>query len=127
MQRADVDRELEQNNAERRNVTLGLWSISSRDLISSSAALYGQTVLWAAAIHRDIPATDSLVWTSNQCGPDDACLFFGGRVHENDFTAVRSRDGAGDKSFREGRQGRRPAAGHRPGDLSVPHLLGDGV
>ena len=99
MQRADVDRELEQNNAERRNVTLGLWSISSRDLISSIAALYGRTVLSAAAIHREIPATDGLVWTSNQCDPDDACLFFGDRVHESDFPAVWSRDGAGDKSF----------------------------
>ena len=84
---------------ELRNVTLGHWSISRRDLISSSPALYGQTVLWAAAIHRDIPAADGLVWTSNQCDPDDACLFFGDRVHESDFTAVRSRDGASDKSF----------------------------
>ena len=84
---------------ELRNVTLGRWSISRRDLISSGPALYGQTVLWAAAIHRDIPDADGLVWTSNQCDPDDACLFFGDRVHESDFTAVRSRDGAGDKSF----------------------------
>ncbi|MDE0456171.1 MAG: hypothetical protein OXI15_02655 [Chromatiales bacterium] len=53
----------------------------------------------AAAIHRDIPATDGLVWTSNQCDPDDACLFFGDRVHESDFPVVRSRDGASDKSF----------------------------
>ena len=39
------------------------------------------------------------MWTSNQCGSDDACLFFGDRVHESDFMAVRSRDGASDKSF----------------------------
>ena len=84
---------------ELRNVTLGRGSISRRDLISSSPALYGQTVLWAAAIHRDIPNAAGLVWTSNQCDPDDACLFLGGRVHESDFTAVRSRDGASDKSF----------------------------
>ena len=61
--------------------------------------MYGQTVSWAAAIHRDIPNADGLVWTSNQCDPDDACLFFGDRVRESDFTAVRSRDGASDKSF----------------------------
>ena len=84
---------------ELRNVPLGNWGISRRDLISSSPALYGQTVLWAAAIHRDIPDADGLVWTSNQCDPDDACLFFGDRVHESDFTAVRSRDGESDKSF----------------------------
>ena len=84
---------------ELRNVTLGHWGISRRDLISTGPALYGQTVLWAAAVHRDIPAADGLVWTSNQCDPDDACLFFGDRVDESDFTAVRSRDGASDKSF----------------------------
>ena len=84
---------------ELRNVTLGNWSISRRDLISSGPALYGQTVLWAAAIHRDIPNADGLVRTSNQCDPDDACLFFGDRVRESDLTAVRSRDGASDKSF----------------------------
>ena len=84
---------------ELRNVTLGKWGISRRELITSSPALYGQTVLWAAAIHRDIPDADGLVWTSNQCDPDDACLFFGNRVYESDFAAVRSRDGGTDKSF----------------------------
>ena len=94
---------------ELRTVTLGRWGISRNDLISSRAALYGQTVLWAAAVHRDIPDADGLVWTSNQCDPDDACLFFGDRVHERDFTVSRSRDGIIDKSFlkdvrEEGRQ-----------------------
>ena len=84
---------------ELRNVTLGKWGISRRDLISSSPAVYGQTVLWAEAVHHDIPDADGLVWTSNQCDPDDACLFFGDRVRESDFTAVRSRDGATVKSF----------------------------
>ena len=84
---------------ELRNVTLANWSISRWDLISSGPALYDQTVLWAAAVHRDIPNADGLIWTSNQCDPDDACLFFGDRVHESDFTAVRSRDGASDESF----------------------------
>ena len=40
---------------ELRAVPLGKWGISRRDLISSSPALYGQTVLWAAAIHGDLP------------------------------------------------------------------------
>ena len=84
---------------ELRNVTLGNWSISGRELITSSPALYGQTVLWAKAIHEDIPDADGLVWTSNQCDPDDVCLFFGDPVAESDFTAVLSRDGATDKSF----------------------------
>ncbi|MCY3876438.1 MAG: hypothetical protein OXF88_19380, partial [Rhodobacteraceae bacterium] len=74
---------------------------SRKELITSSPALYGQTVLWAKSIHRDIPDADGLVWTSNQCDPDDVCLFFGDRVVESDFTAVHSRDGATDKSFLE--------------------------
>ena len=82
-----------------RNPTLGKWGISRRDLISSSPALYGETVAWAKAIHRDFPDADGLVWTSNQCDPDDASLFFGDRVSENDFTVVGSRDGMSDKSF----------------------------
>ena len=84
---------------ELRNVTLGNWGISRRDLITSSPALYGQTVLWAKAIHRDIPNAEGLVWTSNQCDPDDACLFFGDRVVESDFTAILSRDGRTDELF----------------------------
>ena len=84
---------------ELRNVTLGNREVSRRGLISSSPALYGETVLWAAAIHRDIPGADGLVWTSNQCDPDDVCLFFGDRVDERDFEAVLSRDGGTDRSF----------------------------
>ncbi len=84
---------------ELRNVTLGKWRISRGDLISSGPAHYGETVLWAEAIHRDLPDADGLVWTSNQCDPDDVCLFFGDRVGEHDFAAVRSRDGAHDLSF----------------------------
>ncbi len=84
---------------ELRNVTLGKWGISRGDLIASGPATYGETVLWAAAIHRDTPDAHGLVWTSNQCDPDNACLFFGDRVDESDFTIVRSRDGATDKSL----------------------------
>ncbi len=84
---------------ELRSVTLNKWGISRSDLISSSPVLYGQTVLWATAIHRDIASADGLVWTSNQCDPDDACLFFGDRVRESDFTVVWSRDGVNDRSF----------------------------
>ena len=84
---------------ELRNVTLGRWGISRTDLITSSPTLYDQTVLWAEAVHRDIADAHGLVWTSNQCDPDDAYLFFGDRVKENDFTLHRSRDGESNPSF----------------------------
>ena len=83
------------------NVTLGRWGIWRRDLITSGPASYGQTVLRAAAVHRDIPDADGLVWSSSQCDPDDACLFCGDRVNEHDFTAVLTRDGSVDSSFVE--------------------------
>ena len=81
------------------NVSLGNWGISRWELITSSPAPYGRTVLWAMAIHGDIPDASGLVWTSNQCDPDDVCLFFADRVVEGDFTAFLSRDGATDKSL----------------------------
>lgn len=84
---------------ELRNVPLNRWGISRRDLISSSPDSFDRTVLWAEAIHRDIPEADGLVWTSNQCDPDDAFLFFGDRVHKSDFKPVQSRNGGNDISF----------------------------
>ena len=94
---------------ELRNVTLGKWGISRRDLIASSPKLYAETVLWAAAIHNDFPTAEGLIWTSNQCDPDDAYLFFGDRVGEADFSLVASRDGATDKSLQRDvrKEGRR--------------------
>ena len=84
---------------ELRNVPLNNWGISRTELISASPNLCDQTVFWAAAIHRDMCDAEGLVWTSNQCDPDDACLFFGDRVHESDFTAIRSRNGVSDESL----------------------------
>ena len=84
---------------ELRDVTLGNSGISRRELISSSSALYHQTVKWAHAIHRDVSDAEGLVWTSNQCDPDNADLSFGDRVDESDFAAMHLRDGALDKSF----------------------------
>lgn len=70
-----------------------------RELITSTPALYDQTVLWAVAIRGDIPDADGLVWTSNQCDLDDAYLFFGDRVYESGITVACSRNGDTDKSF----------------------------
>ena len=81
------------------NVPLNNWGISRTELISAGPNLYDQTVLWAAAIYRYVRDADGLVWTSNQSDPDDACLFFGYRVRESDFTAIRSRNGGSHESF----------------------------
>ena len=57
---------------------------------------YVQTAAWAAALHAQNTGIDGLVWTSNQCDPDSAFLFFGGRVVNTDFTVAATRDGASD-------------------------------
>lgn len=76
-----------------RSASLGAWGISRRELIESNAKLYHQTVLWAQEIHRSFPAADGIVWTSRQCDPDDAYLFFGDRVQTTDFAQIGSRPG----------------------------------
>lgn len=82
-----------------RHPVLGKWGISREEPISSGPALYHSTAAWARAIHRDIADADGLVWTSNQCDPDDAFCFFGDRVGEADFAVMDSRNGMRDRSF----------------------------
>ena len=82
-----------------RNPSLNNWGIKQTDLIGSSSKLYRETALWAEAIYNDFPEADGLIWTSRQCDPDDAILFFGGRVDEDDFELISSRDGQ-DESFK---------------------------
>lgn len=82
-----------------RAVDLRKWRIKRQELIGSSAKLYGQTARWAEAIHHAFSRADGLVWTSNQCDPDSAYLFFGDRVKAGSFTITGMRDGLTDKSF----------------------------
>ena len=81
-----------------RNPSLSKWGIEQTDLIGSRSKLYHKTVLWAAAIYNDFPKAEGLIWTSRQCDPDDAILFFGARVKATDFEMISSRDGQ-DESF----------------------------
>ena len=78
---------------ELRNPTLNNWGIEQVALIGSDRELYHKTVLWAAAIYNNFPQAEGLIWTSRQCDPDDAILFFGGRVKASDFELISSRDG----------------------------------
>ena len=48
-----------------------------------------------------MPVGEGLEWTSRQCDPATAYLFFGGRVSASDFKIVYTRDGASDTSFRK--------------------------
>ena len=40
---------------------------------------------WAAALHRDNPQLDGLVWHSRQPDSEPVYVFFGGRADESDF------------------------------------------
>ena len=82
-----------------RTPDLKKWRIRRTDLIASSPTLYGDTAEWAKAIHDQFSRIHGLVWTSNQCDPDDAHLFFGDRVSSADFTIVSARDGRTDPTF----------------------------
>lgn len=75
------------------------WEISRQSLIGCSPALYEATAKWAEAIHHQFPTIDGLIWTSNQCDPDHAYLFFGDRVTETDFDILFTRDGTRDADF----------------------------
>lgn len=82
-----------------REPDLKRWRIKRTQLIASSPKLYSQTAAWAEAIHRQFQDVDGLEWTSNQCDPSTAYLFFGDRVQASDFSVIYSRDGLTDPSF----------------------------
>ncbi len=75
------------------------WRIARSSLIGASPKLYAETAQWASAIHHQFPEVHGLLWTSNQCDPDTAYLFFGDRVKPEDFSITDARDGLFDTMF----------------------------
>lgn len=82
-----------------RNADLKKSGVGRNQLINSNAVHFSRTTPWAKAIHDQFPDAEGLVWTSNQCDPDDAYLFFGTRVKSRDFKIVNARDGQFDSTF----------------------------
>ena len=82
-----------------RGPDLRRWRISRNSLIATSPKLYPASARWASAIHHQFPNVEGLIWTSNQCDPDTACLFFGDRVASKDFRITHARDGLVDSTF----------------------------
>ena len=82
-----------------RGPDLRKWRVSRESLITTSTGLYRDTARWAEAIHHQFADVEGLVWTSNQCDPDTACLFFGDRVASADFRVALARDGMLDAGF----------------------------
>jgi hypothetical protein len=67
---------------------LGRIGQTRQSMIDTDATCYGETVLWAAAVHQSLPHIDGLVWTSHQHDRDFACVLFGDRVNEADVTPI---------------------------------------
>ena len=82
-----------------RGPDLRRWRIGRNSLIAASPKLYPDTARWANAIHHQFPEVEGLLWTSNQCDPDTAYLFFGDRVKPEDFSITDARDGLFDTTF----------------------------
>jgi hypothetical protein len=82
-----------------REPDLKRWRIKRAQLIATSPKVYLQTAAWAEAIHHQFPNVDGLEWTSNQCDPATAYLFFGDRVQASDFSIMYTRDGLTDPTF----------------------------
>ena len=82
-----------------RGPDLRRWRISRNALITTSSNRYRATAQWAKAVHHQFPHVEGLLWTSNQCDPDTAYLFFGDRVASTDFNILHARDGMADATF----------------------------
>ena len=82
-----------------RGPDLRKWRVARSMLIASGPNAYARTASWAKAVHDRFPTIEGLLWTSNQCDPDDAVVFFGDRVAPTDLAVVGSRDGRIDRSL----------------------------
>jgi hypothetical protein len=78
---------------------LKAWGLSRTQLIETPKSTYGQTVLWAQAIHRACGDIDGLVWTSRQCDPDVCVILFEGRVSEPDCDVLDCIDVSADAAL----------------------------
>lgn len=67
---------------------LKAWGLRRGELIDTPKSTYGQTVLWAQAIHRARPDIDGLIWTSRQCDPDRCVILFEDRIRETDLDTL---------------------------------------
>lgn len=70
--------------------------LSRTDLIETPKSTYGETVLWAEAIHRARADIDGLIWTSRQCDPEQCMILFEDRMTEDRLDVVQSIDAGTD-------------------------------
>ena len=68
---------------------LRAWGLTRTALIDTPKSTYGQTAMWAQAIHAAHTDIDGLVWTSRQSDPAVCVVLFGDRVAEADLGVIR--------------------------------------
>lgn len=78
---------------------LKVLGLSRSDLIQTPKSTYGQTALWAQAIHRAHPHIDGLAWTSVQCDPDICVMLFEDRIAEAQLQVIARREVAQDPAL----------------------------
>ncbi|HME27939.1 MAG TPA: RES domain-containing protein [Acetobacteraceae bacterium] len=99
-----------------------------QSMIDTDATCYGETVLWAAAVHVSFPHLDGLIWTSHQHDRETACVLFGDRAGPSSrSTPVRAaiasanlRRSMRSTSFRHCKLAERSPSEHR--EPSAEHL-----
>lgn len=67
------------------------WNITRTQLIDTLPATYEETVRWAQATHAADQSAQGMIWTSRQCDPDQAMVFFEGRVNKDDFEILETK------------------------------------
>lgn len=85
--------------AELRAPDLKRWGLEREQLVSAPAAHWAATARWAEAIHRRFSDVEGLIWTSNRCDPESACLLFGDRIEAAALEVVSTRHGGDDDGF----------------------------
>jgi hypothetical protein len=63
--------------------------VTRSELIESGAEAYGQTQVWARALHACDEAIDGLIWVSRQNDGSRAIVLFGDRVSRSDLRISR--------------------------------------
>lgn len=78
---------------------LSAWTLRRTDLIDTAKSTYGQTALWAQAIHTACEGADGLIWTSRQCDPERCVVLFGDRIAEGEFDVLERLEAATDPAL----------------------------
>ena len=79
------------------------WNVPAA-LVWGPPTRYRATASWAKAIHDQFDDVSGLIWTSRQCDPHAAMLFFGDRADDADLQVVSVREGRDESFLRDVRE-----------------------